>query len=319
MTSILDSAVTRESLGEHDGRSGASLERVVLADGRRLVVKRTRWATDLVRRLSDDRAGREAQLWRAGVLDRAGVGHAIVDAWTDGDETVVVMRDLGAAVFGWHRVLSRAVVSSLLRAVTAMHAAGPYSDLLLPLDVRVRVMLPAEMLPLAAEFDLVHALLDGWRHFEAIVDPAVAGDIAALRTDPAPLVAALARRPAALIHGDLWPVNAALPPDGPVLLDWGLASWAPPALDLVSLLAGAGAAHVAMSREELIDEFRALSGQRHDEVALRLALLLGLLEFGWNKALDAATAPTDTERTRHRADLDWWVAAAMDALRTDLA
>ena len=81
--SILDSAVGREPLGEHDGRSGASLERVVLADGRRLVVKRSRWATDLVRRLTDDRVRpREAALWQAGVLDRAGARHAIVDAWT---------------------------------------------------------------------------------------------------------------------------------------------------------------------------------------------------------------------------------------------
>jgi hypothetical protein len=316
--SMLDSAVSRQPVGEHDGRSGASLERVELADGRRLVVKRTRWATDLVRRLSDDREGREAQLWRAGVLDRAGVGHAIVDAWTEGDETVVVMRDLGAAVFGWHHVLTRTEVSRLLAAVTAMHAAGPHSDLLLPVNVRARVMLPAQMQPMSADFDLVRVLVDGWRHFDAMVDPGLASDIAALRADPSTLVVALAQRPAALIHGDLWPVNTALSMDGPVLLDWGLASWAPPALDLVSLLAGAGAAHIAMSREEVIDEFRTLAGRRHDEVALRLALLLGLLEFGWNKALDAATAPTATERARHRDDLEWWVAAAISALRSDL-
>ena len=71
---------------------------------------------------------------------------------------------------------------------------------------------------------------------------------------------------------------------------------------------------MAISREEAIEEFRTLSGPRHDEPALRLALLLGLLEFGWNKALDAATAPTATERSRHRADLDWWIAAALASL-----
>jgi hypothetical protein len=46
---ILDTAVSRTPFGEHDGRSGGSLERVVLAGGKRLVVKRTALATDLTR------------------------------------------------------------------------------------------------------------------------------------------------------------------------------------------------------------------------------------------------------------------------------
>ena len=65
----LDRVVERRELDGHDGRSGASLERVVLDDGSRLVVKRTSPAVDLVMRITGRRVSREYLLWRAGVLD----------------------------------------------------------------------------------------------------------------------------------------------------------------------------------------------------------------------------------------------------------
>ena len=55
--SILDDAVRREPLAGHDGKSGAALERVVLADGRRVVVKRLDPATDLMMSLTHDPVG----------------------------------------------------------------------------------------------------------------------------------------------------------------------------------------------------------------------------------------------------------------------
>lgn len=51
MSTILDTAVERHALSGHDGRTGATLERVVLADGTNLVVKRTSAQNDLVTRL----------------------------------------------------------------------------------------------------------------------------------------------------------------------------------------------------------------------------------------------------------------------------
>jgi hypothetical protein len=43
-------------------------------------------------------------------------------------------------------------------------------------------------------------------------------------------------------------------------------------------------------------------------------LLLGLMELGWNKALDAAEHTDKAKRARDRAELDWWVRAATPAL-----
>jgi len=231
------------------------------------------------------------------------------------------MRDLGDAVFGWDQVLTGAEITRVLTSVVAVHtalAADPPADLLAPLADRTAMFAPTRMRPLADTFPLADTVLTGWDHFAERVDPEVAAAIAALLDDPTPLVNALARRPCTMIHGDLWPVNIALTDEQVVPLDWGLAAWAPPALDIGYLLAGAGAANLAIPREAVIDEYRTLCGPAHDEDGLALALLGGLVDFGWNKALDAATAADPAQRQRHQSDLDWWVRQATATLRTGL-
>ena len=49
---LLDQAVERTPFGPHDGRSGSLLERVRLADGTALVLKRSRPGTDLAAAIS---------------------------------------------------------------------------------------------------------------------------------------------------------------------------------------------------------------------------------------------------------------------------
>ena len=83
--SILDRAIRREPFDGHDGRSGAVLERVVLDDGTKLVVKTAAPGADLPGAATGD-PGRELWLWSSGILGQlpAGVGHAIVDGWQIG-------------------------------------------------------------------------------------------------------------------------------------------------------------------------------------------------------------------------------------------
>jgi hypothetical protein len=312
---LLDRAVERRPLAGHDGRSGASLERVVLDDGTPLVVKRTSPRSDLVLRRTGGAVSREYRLWQAGVLHAlpAGVGHALVDAWQEGDKTVLVMRDLGDAVVGWSRRISREECRRLFGALAALHRAfaGSRPAGLCPLATRVALFAPARMAGPAAEgAALPRAVLQGWERFAEVVDDEVAGAVLGVLDRPEQLAGPLSRLPSTLIHGDPWLVNVALEPSEVVLLDWDLATWGPPELDLAYFLDG-NWSRVDACRDELIDDFSSLSGRHGDETALELALFAGLVNLGWNKALDVAD-PAE------RADLEWWVCKARRALEHGL-
>jgi hypothetical protein len=305
----LATAVERTVLEDHDGRSGASLERLRLPDGTRLVVKRTFAPTDLTMRLSGDDVGRELALWETGVLDRlpSGVGHAVAGGWRDGDEVVVVMRDLGDAVISWETPIGRTECRRLFTAAASLHAAfaGRPVDGLCPLERRLSLFAPRTLRTVnAGEHPLVDAALAGWDRFADVVAADVVDAVSAVHEDAGPLADALAARGTTLVHGDLWLVNAAFEGDGVVLLDWGLATEAPGAFDFATFLMGAS--HVPVDRDELLDDMQAVNGDRHDEQALRLALFASLADLGWNKALDA-TSNDETLRAHESAELGWWV------------
>ena len=313
---LLDGAVERVTLEGHDGRSGASLERVRLADGRRLVVKRMSRRIDLTMRLSGDDTGRELDLWAAGVLDRlpAGVDHALVGGWRDGDDVVVVMRDLADAVITWDTPIGRSECQRIFAAAASLHAAfaGQQVDELWALDRRLSLFAPRTLRTIpAGEQPLVDAALAGWERFAEVAPPDVVEAVSALHDDPTPLADALLTSETTLAHGDLWLVNVAFDGPGVVLLDWNLAIAAPGAVDFANFLMGASG--VAARRDDLLDDIRQAQGGRYDDTALRLALLAALIDLGWNKALDA-TGDDDAVRRRETAELDWWVAQGRHAL-----
>jgi hypothetical protein len=316
-TGLLGRIRCRAPVEGHDGRSGARLERAVLDDGTRLVLKTAAPGTDLAGEATGDPA-REVWLWSSGVLARLpdGVGHAIELAWQDEDGTVVtVMRDLGDAVVGWRGPISRRTCRRLLGAAASIHRrfAGERLARLCPLERRLAMLSPAAAGVADPTNPLPALVVRGWELFAEIAPPDVATAVFGVLAHPTPLAAALRRGGTTLIHGDLWLVNVALTEREVVLLDWGLATGAPPAVELASFLAG-NASSVRATREQLIDDFRQLSGDLFDETTLRLALLGGLVELGWNKALDVATHPDPLMRAREAADLAWWVAQARRAL-----
>jgi hypothetical protein len=177
---LLDAAVERIVLTGHDGRTGATLERIRLAD-RWLVVKRSRPGDDLVA-LATGRGDRELVLHEAGVLDRLppGVGHAIVTGWREGSDTVVLMRDVAAYIPGWTRQLGRAECRRLLDAAGSLHdrfRERPV-DGLCPLADRLTLLSPARMAPLAGGPNTLPALVvRGWQRFAELVDPPVAASV----------------------------------------------------------------------------------------------------------------------------------------------
>jgi hypothetical protein len=317
--SILAGAIRREPLGAADGRSGSVLERVTLAGGETVVVKYARAASDWIMRATHDDGGRVATLWSSGLLRRvpAAIEHAILAVERDGDGWVVVMRDVSAALLPEAARLSRAGSRLVLAAAAALHAAfrGEPPVALCPLADRYTFLSPATARREAGGPDPVPRLIGrGWERLPELLPDDVAAAALAVAERPEPFAAELARFPATLVHGDLKLGNLGFLGERVVVLDWGTQTgWAPPAVEAVWYLA-VNASRIDATREQVLDDFRAAEGERHDEDALRLALLGGLVQLGWDKALHATEHPDPAVRAWERADLDWWTARARDAL-----
>jgi hypothetical protein len=182
---------------------------------------------------------------------------------------------------------------------------------LCPLETRLGLLGRDSMssLPPGVGDGLPEAISHGWDCFEQLVSPAVANAVFAVHADPSALAAWLrATGPSTMCHADLWLVNLALEYDQVTLLDWAIATEAPPVLDLAIFLTGS-AANMAPSREAAIAAFQRVSPSCSDD-AVAAGLLYGLCEMGWNKAMDALEHDDPAMRERERADLDWWVAHA---------
>jgi len=320
---FLDDATERAVLAEHVGKSGAVLERVTLADGRRVVVKRITPETDLTLAIFQQPFAHEFLLWRSGGLDRlpAGVGHVVIDGWTEGeDSTVIVMRDLGDAVLTWDDRLDPHACRWMLERVAALHRAylGDPPAAVAPLTPLLELFAPARIAGLAREGDhLLAAALRGWDYFAdpALVPSDVSEAVFALHLDATPLSAALSAGPVTLAHGDLATVNMAFEGDRLILLDWAMPVAAPGAVDVARFLVGC--AHVVdLHPDELVDLYRRAAGPAYDEGSMQLALLSALCWLGWNKALDIVESEDAAVRERERSSLAWWVKKARTSLET---
>jgi hypothetical protein len=318
VSSLLAGVVSREPLAVADGRSGSLLERVTLAGGELLVVKHVRDGGDWIMRASHDH-GRAAELWSSGVLGRVPevIDHAVLGAEQVTGGWVVIMRDVSAALVPDHARISRADSRRVLEAAAALHAAfadGPPLRLC-PLADRYGFLSPATARREAGGADEVPGLIGrGWERFAEIAPADVAGPVLAVAERPEPFAAALSAFPSTLVQGDLKLGNLGFTEDRVVMLDWGTQTgWAPAAVEVAWYLA-INWSRIDATREQVLDDFRAAEGGRHDEDALRLALLGGLVQLGWDKALHAGGHPDPAIRAREAADLAWWADRARDAL-----
>jgi len=315
---LVRDAVERVVLSGHEGKSGAGLERVRLADGRLLVVKRVEPGTDFTIEATGGLPGREIVLWRSGALDRLprGVEHALVDAWIEDDATVLVMRDLGEAMLTWADRLDAHRARWVMQRVAALHRAflGDAPPDVVPLQRTLALFAPSTARPLAEQgIELMRLVLRGWELFAEQVPQDVAEAVFALLDDVSPLRRALEAGPLTLNHGDLATVNMAIEDDSLVLIDWAVPTTGPGALDVARFIAGC-ASVVDLSREEILAAYRDAAGPAYDARCERLSLLAATLWLGWNKALDAVEHPDPTVRARERTDLDWWVRRSRAAL-----
>lgn len=314
-------ATERTPLADNDGKSGALLERVVLSDGQRVIVKRFDPVGDFVMRITDDRRGREVEMWQDGFFDRLppGVDHCIVDGWFDeNDMGVLVMRDLGDAVLGWDDRLDADRCRTVLRSVVALHRAfqGRPPGGLTPLHQVVGIFQPERIRPYAGE-ELIDLALHGWELWPEVVPGELGERVLELALDPRPLQKAYEALEPTLLHGDLATVNMAIEDELLVLIDWGVACAAPGAVDIGRFLAGC--AHVLdVTADEFLAIYREEAGELYDARAVDLGLLGGLVWLGWNKALDIAESPEPAVRERERTALGWWLDRARTALDAGL-
>jgi Phosphotransferase enzyme family len=299
------------------GWSGNILERLVLADGSRLVAKRIVPGSNWIDRHTADE-GREALLFRSGVLDRvhAAIDHTIVAAERDGEAWWVVMKDVSDSLLSDDKRLSRAESLRILAAANQMWEEfwGEQVPHLCPLRDRCRLFSPAIAESERAGLDLLPKQYEVfWEAFAEAVDFDVAEGVLSLHQDPEPLVAALEALGTTLVHADIRDEQIGLTPDRLILLDWGLATQGHPVVDLAWSICHNGWRTDA-THDELVEDFRRVRAEHDDPRANELIGLVGLLMYGWVFGHSAAYHPNPTERDWAREELAWWVPQARRGL-----
>lgn len=311
-------------------KSGSRISAVETDGGRgpSFVLKRVSTAWDWLMRATEDAACRSVTLWERGVLGRlpAGIDHAVLACARDGDGWAILMRDVGACLYV-NRPFGPAANRRFLDAMAELHAAfledASLADPALGLcrleHVYGMFSPRTGRREAGGPDELPRLILAGWDEVARAADPDVAELTLGLVEDLAPLCAALGRHPHTLVHGDWRHANLGL--DGAqgeggrvVLLDWQLAAWAPPAVELGRYL-GANAALLPGTKEEALAYYEgrlaALLGPRFSaswwRPQLALGLLGGFVQDGWAIALKATHWHVGADaRELWRADLRWW-------------
>jgi hypothetical protein len=309
------SATERQPLGS-PGASGATLERLVLGDGRRLVLKSFSASNDWMMRATGD-TGRAAELWVSGAMDRLppAIDPAIERIERDGDVWRLYLRDVSEFFLRRDSRVSVAEVRRFLGAIAQMHAAF--------WNVRVPGLASLEELLLLAspatagreagtDSPFLHVLDAGWTAFDDAAPADVRTAVHAILDEPSALAGALREEGTTLVHADLHYGNVAPAPDRFFVIDWGLATQAPPAVDVAWYL-DQSLRFIDASAEDVLAAFAAAEGPRHDDRTLGLALLAELVLAAWQHG-HALRAEAPDARAAARANLDWWIGRARDGL-----
>ena len=299
---LLARATDARRLWASDGKSGASLERVVI-DGEPHVVKRVHYADDWLMQAINDRTGAAAIAWRAGIFDRlpACIDHATVamacEQTASGPAVVIVMRDVSewlvpegdiAVPLDQHR--------RFLDHMASLHATfwGWNDDLdLVSLHDRYSLMTPKRIIEAAkASPDAVvpPLIIDGWKCLPAR-SPRMADALFALHADPTPLVNALAATPSTFLHGDWKLGNLGTDPEGrTILIDWSFPGAGPATAELAHYIA-LNRRRLPESKDAAIDTYRTaleshgISTAEWWDRQIALTLLGIMCALGWEKAL----------------------------------
>lgn len=321
---------TAETPFPNDGWSGARLA-LRERDGQRFVIKRDCPAWDWIARATADAPIlREAWFAAHGPALPAPLWAPYFGAGLDGttgpDVVALLMPDLTGVLLPWEHPADLPTVESAIGAMATLHthpwttaapAVGPWCPLrerLLLLSRPAAERYRAEGNPVGERF------LTGWDAFDEAAPPAARRLVADLSNDVAPLLAALDRQPATLIHGDLKLANVGFAADGRIaLIDWQMVTVAPVAVELGWFLVS-NAPSLPIGPEAVLERYwmaldaaggASVAGDRATQTDL--AVLVGLLLRGWRKGLDAGAQARYPSGERATDDLAWWSDQAVEA------
>jgi hypothetical protein len=331
LAELLEGVTERMVLAEVPGKSGASLERVVIG-GRGYVLKHLDLAEDWTMRASGCLRGAPLMLWERGILarlpecfnqpivgaapeERTGLGtSAPSNSAAPSGGCALLMHD----VTPWLVPATDAPITltqhaRFLRHMAALHAefweCGPECDVV-PIMHRYLELSPwmAAAEAAAGSAHLVPQLVaTGWPLL-AQVAPAAAAVVIPLAHDPGPLVEALASTPHTFVHSN-WKLDNLGTDDAgrTVVLDWEQPGHGAPLSDLAWYLA-INCRRLPQSKEASIAAYRtALEACGIDtepwwERQLALCLLGAMVQFGWEKALGG-----------YDEELAWWETKSVPA------
>ncbi len=303
----------------NNGWSGASM--TLLRRGPdRFVLKRDSLARDwIARATADGPILREAWFAGHGPPLQSPIRAPYLGAGHDGDEFGILMPDLTGILFDWDAPISVRALEQILDGLAALHAhpwslsesleAGHWC----PIRERITLICRASLeRPGPARDAVGDRILPGWDAFDRFAPAAARKLIDSLGTDPTPLINALARLPATLLHGDLKLANVGIEPDGTIdLVDWQMVSVAPVAVELGWFLVSNVAA-LPLQPDEVLDRYwraRGHDGTRQNDIAI----LVGLLLRGWRKGYDAEAGISLASGVSAADDLAWWCTRAVEA------
>lgn len=291
--------------------SGATLEVVKLADGRRLVLKHLPPEGDWLTRATDG-VGRVRRLWESDVLRRIDpiVDHTILEVRTVDDHgTVIIMRDARDDLLPSRSPISRGTARDLLSRLASMHdtCEGTWSKGFCAIENRYAMMAPAFHAgdtgpnPHRRRQSVVH----GWQLFERHVDIDVVSAVFAVHRDPGAIGRRLGEFKPTLLHGDAKLENLGLSSERLVAVDWGeLTGFGPREID-VAWFALMGASRIGCMPDEIFADYEAASARPFALEALDLACIGSLAQMGFQLAITAFTP--GSESLPGAAQLSWWV------------
>ncbi len=317
---LIAGATERTGLDGAAGKSGARLERVVIA-GQPYVLKHLDLAEDWTMRASGCLRGAPLLAWERGLLSRlpdcfnqpiVGVAREDSSGRPPSGGCAVLMRD----VTPWLVPVSDEPIGldqhlRFMRHMAALHAAfwacGRECEVI-PVMNRYLELSPwlADAEAAAGSAHLVPQLVgQGWPKL-AEVAPAAAAVVTPLARDPGPLVAALEATPQTFVHSNWKLDNLGTDDEGrTVLLDWEQPGRGAPLSDLAWYLA-INCRRLPQPKEEAIAAYRraleeqGIATEPWWDRQLALCLLGALVQFGWEKALGG-----------YDEELAWWETQAV--------